>query len=420
MFVFTAQKIPTFAQNFENRKMKIIANRILRMCPSATLAMSEKSAELKSQGVDVINLSVGEPDFSTPDAIKEAAIQAISENKTHYTPVAGIPELRKAIANKLKKENFLYCEPENIVVSNGAKHSLANVMMTLLEDGDEILIPSPYWVSYPELAKLSDGTPKFIHCGIDSDFKMTPEQLESNITEKSKLLIFNSPSNPTGMLYSQEELAALAEVIARHPNLYVVSDEIYEYLVYEGKHESLGSFKSIYDRVIIVNGVSKGYAMTGWRIGYIAAPVEIAKACIKLQGQYTSGPNSIAQWAALKAIGDPDCSRDALQTMHEAFKSRRDYMMGRLKQMDGVEARLPNGAFYIFPNIKQFFGKSFEGKVIKDDIDLSMYLLNEAHIAIVPGSAFGNNDCIRISYAARMEKLESAMDQMEVALRKLV
>jgi aspartate aminotransferase len=390
------------------------------MCPSATLAMSEKSSELRSQGIDVINLSVGEPDFSTPPCIKEAAIEAINSNQTHYTPVAGIPELRKAIADKLKREDGLYCEPENIVVSNGAKHSLANIMMTILEEGDEVLIPSPYWVSYPELAKLSDGTPKFIHCDIESDFKMTPEQLENSITEKSKLLIFNSPSNPTGMLYSRDELAALAEVIARHPNLYVVSDEIYEYLVYEGEHQSLGAFKSIYDRVIIVNGVSKGYAMTGWRIGYIAAPVEIAKACTKLQGQYTSGPNSIAQWASLKAIGDPDCSREDLKEMHTAFKSRRDYMMGRLENMEGVEARLPNGAFYIFPNIKHFFGKSFEGKTISNDKDLAMYLLNQAHIAIVPGSAFGNEDCIRISYAARMEKLKIAMDQMEVALRKLI
>ena len=399
--------------------MKILANRILRMCPSATLAMSEKSAQLRSQGIDVINLSVGEPDFSTPAAIKEAGIQAIMDNKTHYTPVAGIPELRKAIAEKLKQEDGLYCEPENIVVSNGAKHSLANVMMTILEEGDEVLIPSPYWVSYPELAKLSDGTPKFIHCGIETDFKMTPEQLEANITPKSKLLIFNSPSNPTGMLYSKEELAALAEVIARHPQLYVVSDEIYEYLVYEGKHVSLGSFKNIYERVIIVNGVSKGFAMTGWRIGYIAAPVEIAKACIKLQGQYTSGPNSIAQWASLKAIGDPESTRKELAIMHEAFKNRRDYMMQRLNNMEGVEARLPNGAFYIFPDVKSFYGKSYGDVNIKDDKDLAMFLLNEAHVAIVPGSAFGNADCVRISYAARMEKIEAAMDQIEKALALL-
>ena len=399
--------------------MAVLADRILRMSESATIEMAKKSRELKEHGIDIISLSLGEPDFGTPECIKEAGIQAINDNKTHYTPVPGIPELRKAIARKLKEENGVEYAFESIIVSNGAKHSLANVLMALVEKGDEVIVPAPYWVSYTELVKLAEGEAIIIETSIENHFKISPKQLEEAINEHTKVLIFNSPSNPTGMVYTKEELASLADILAKNPQVYIVADEIYEYIIYEGGHTSLASFDAIKDRVIIVNGVSKGFAMTGWRIGYIAAKKEIAKACEKLQGQYTSGPNSIAQWAALKAVNEPECSRKEKETMHQAFLERRNYMMQRLSSMPGVKTSLPNGAFYIFPNIEAFFGKSFEDCKIVTDQDFAMYLLKEAHVAVVPGGAFGNDRCVRLSYAVSMDEIISAMDRIEIALLKL-
>jgi aspartate aminotransferase len=389
------------------------------MSESATIEMAKKSRELKEQGIDIISLSLGEPDFATPECIKEAGIQAINNNKTHYTPVPGIPELRKAIARKLKLENNVEYPYENIIVSNGAKHSLANVLMALVEKGDEVIVPAPYWVSYTELVKLAEGETKIIETTIENHFKIRPQQLEEAITEHTKVLIFNSPSNPTGMVYTHEELAALVEVLVKFPHLYIIADEIYEYIIYEGGHTSLASFEALKDRIIIVNGVSKGFAMTGWRIGYIAANKEIAKACEKLQGQYTSGPNSIAQWAALKAIDDPECSSKEKDIMHQAFLKRRNYMMQRLGNMKGIKTSLPNGAFYIFPNIEAFFGKSYHDCKITTDRDFAMYLLKEAHVAVVPGGAFGNDRCVRLSYAVSMDEIVQAMDRIEAALLKL-
>lgn len=396
--------------------MNYLSNRLMSLSESETLVMSQKSAELKAQGVDVINLSVGEPDFATPNHIKEAAKQAIDNNFSFYSPVTGFPDLRKAICEKLKKENNLTYTPDQIVCSNGAKQSICNVILALVNDGDEVIIPAPYWVSYPEMVKLAEGTPVVVSAGIDQDFKITAAQLEEAITPKTKAVIMCSPSNPTGSVYSQAELKALADVLAKHPHVYVISDEIYEHINYIGKHESMAQFEELTDRMIIVNGVSKCYAMTGWRIGWIAAPKEIAKACAKLQGQYTSGPCSISQKAALAAY---EGSQDEVVTMRQAFERRKKLTFDLLSDIDGLEVNDPQGAFYLFPKCDSFFGKSFEGRTIKDSSDLSIYLLEEGHVACVAGDAFGAPNNIRLSYATSDENLVEAVGRIEAALGKL-
>ncbi len=389
--------------------MEKVSARVASLAVSQTLAMSQKSKELKKQGVNVIDLSVGEPDFHTPDFVKDAAFKAINENITFYSPVAGFPDLLEAISNKLKRENGLTYAPEQIVVSNGAKQTLSNVILTLIDKDDEVIIPAPYWVSYSELVKLAEGKNVIIPTSIDDDFKVTPKQLADAITPRTKLLILCSPSNPTGSIYTKDELAAIADVVAQHPNLYVISDEIYEHINFVGKHESFAQFKSIADRVIIINGVSKGYAMTGWRIGYMAGPTWIAKACSKLQGQTTSGPNSIAQKAATVAINS-DGSYPAL--MCKAFLKRRDLMIDGLSKIKGFKTNVPQGAFYIFPDISYFFGKSDGETTINNADDFAMYILNKAHVAIVSGNAFGAPECIRFSYAASDEDLTYALEQI--------
>ncbi len=389
--------------------MEKVSARVASLAVSQTLAMSQKSKELKKQGVKVIDLSVGEPDFHTPDFVKEAAFKAINENITFYSPVAGFPDLLEAISNKLKRENGLTYAPEQIVVSNGAKQTLSNVILTLIDKDDEVIIPAPYWVSYSELVKLAEGKNVIIPTSIDDDFKVTPKQLADAITPRTKLLILCSPSNPTGSIYTKDELAAIADVVAQHPNLYVISDEIYEHINFVGKHESFAQFKSVADRVIIINGVSKGYAMTGWRIGYMAGPTWIAKACSKLQGQTTSGPNSIAQKAATVAINS-DGSYPTL--MCKAFLKRRDLMIDGLSKIKGFKTNVPQGAFYIFPDISYFFGKSDGETTINNADDFAMYILNKAHVAIVSGNAFGAPECIRFSYAASDEDLTYALEQI--------
>ena len=397
--------------------MKTISNRIQGLSESQTIAMSQKSAELKAQGKDIINLSVGQPDFHTPDHIKQAAIQAIHDNYTSYTPVPGYRDLREAIAGKLQQENNLPYTWEQIVVSAGAKHSLANAIMSLVDPGDEVIVPAPYWVSYVEQVKLAEGKNVVVPTSIDNQFKLQPEQLKQAITEKTRALILCSPSNPTGSIYSRQELRALADVIAQaNPNIYVISDEIYEYINFEGSHESIAQFEDIRDQVILVNGVSKGFAMTGWRIGYIAAPLDIAKACSKLQGQVTSGACSIAQRAALNALKS---DKSFTRQMKEAFKRRRNLVMDGMDQIKGVKKYTPQGAFYLFPDISAFFGKSNGNRTIENDSDLCFYLLEEAHVALVPGSAFGSPHNIRLSYAASDEELKEALIRMKTHLDKL-
>src|SRR5690554_4364232 len=396
--------------------MDLLSARLSALSPSETFAMAQKSNELKAQGVDVINMSVGEPDFFTPDHIKEAAKKAIEDNFSFYSPVAGFPDLKKAICDKLKKENDLEYTPAQIVVSGGAKQSICNVLLSIIDKDDEVIIPSPYWVSYPEMVKLAEGKPVFVHAGIEQDFKITPQQLEKAITPKTKALILCSPSNPTGSVYSKDELAAIAEVIENHKNLYVIADEIYEHITYVGEHESIAQFTKIFDRVVIINGVSKGYAMTGWRIGWIAAPQWIASACTMLQGQYTSGPSSISQKAALAAYtGDQSC----VSEMKVAFERRRDLVVDLLKEIPGLNVNYPMGAFYIFPECKSYLGKSYNGKTIETATDVAMYILEEAHVACVGGDAFGAPGCIRISYATSDENIKRAIARIKEALGKL-
>ncbi len=396
--------------------MNPLSARLAALSPSETFAMAQKSNELKAQGVDVINLSVGEPDFNTPDHIKQAAKQAIDDNFSFYSPVAGFPDLRKAICEKLKTENGLEYTPAQIVVSSGAKQSICNVILTIVDKDEEVIIPAPYWVSYPEMVKLADGKSVFVHAGIEQDFKITPQQLESAITEKTRALILCSPSNPTGSVYTKEELQALADVLVKHPNVYVISDEIYEHINYIGKHQSLAQFSELRDRVIVVNGVSKGYAMTGWRIGWIAAPQWIASACGMLQGQYTSGASSISQKAALAAYTG---SQACVGEMREAFARRKNLIVKLLNEIPGLKVNNPMGAFYIFPECKSYLGKSHNGKQINTATDLAMYLLEEAHVACVGGDAFGAPDCIRLSYATSDENIEKAIGRIKEALGKL-
>lgn len=396
--------------------MKQLSERLNRLSPSATLAMSQKSSELKAQGVNIINMSVGEPDFNTPDHIKAAAIKAVEENWSRYSPVAGYPALREAIVEKLKKENGLEYAPSQICVSNGAKQSVCNALMALVNDGDEVIIPAPYWVSYPEMAKLAGGVPVVIEAGFQQDFKITPEQLEAAITPKTKVLILCSPSNPTGSVYSEEELKALAEVLERHEQVYVIADEIYEHINYIGRHASIASFAGVKERVVVVNGVSKAYAMTGWRIGFIAAPEWIVKGCNKLQGQYTSGPCSVSQKAAEAAYTGP---QECVETMRQAFERRRDLIVRLAREIPGLEVNNPQGAFYLFPKCSAYFGKHFGDRVIKDSMDFALYLLEVGHVATVGGAAFGSPECFRMSYATSDENIVEAMRRIKEALAKL-
>ncbi|MDD4516205.1 pyridoxal phosphate-dependent aminotransferase [Massilibacteroides sp.] len=396
--------------------MTQVSERLASLSPSETLAMSQKSNELKAQGIDVINLSVGEPDFFTPDHIKEAAKKAIDANFSFYSPVPGYPDLRKSIVDKLKRDNNLDFTADQIVVSNGAKQSVCNVLLSIIGAGDEVIVPAPYWVSYVEMVKLAEGTNVVVSAGIEQDFKITAAQLESVITPKTKALILCSPSNPTGSVYSKEELKALADVIAKYPNIIVIADEIYEHINYVGKHESIAQFDEIKDRVVVVNGVSKAYAMTGWRIGFIAAPLWIAKACNKLQGQYTSGPNSVAQKAAVAAFsGDQTCVED----MRKAFLRRRDLVVKLSKEIPGIKVNVPEGAFYLFPEVSSYYGKKAGDRVIADGADLAMYLLEVGHVATVGGAAFGAPECIRFSYATSDENLIEAIRRIKEALAAL-
>lgn len=395
-----------------------LSNRLQRLAPSATLAMSQKSSEMKAQGIDVINMSVGEPDFNTPDHIKQAAKLAVDENYSRYSPVPGYPELRQAIARKLERENQLHYQPAEILVSNGAKQSVCNAVMALVNPGEEVIIPAPYWVSYPQMALLAGGTPVFVEATFEQNFKMTPEQLEAAITPKTRLLILCSPSNPTGSVYNKEELRALANIILKHDDLYVLADEIYEHINYVGRHESIAQFPGMKERTIIVNGVSKAYAMTGWRIGYIAAPEWIVKGCNKLQGQYTSGPCSVSQKAAEFAYTQ---SQQCVEEMRLAFERRRDLIVELAKQIPGLEVNVPEGAFYLFPKCSSFYGKCSEenGYAVNNSTDLAMYLLEVGHVATVGGDAFGDPDCFRMSYATSDENIREAMRRIGDALSKL-
>ena len=397
--------------------MTVLSQRIENLAESQTIKMAKLGRELSAKGVSVINLSFGEPDFNTPQYIKDAALEAMNKNFTYYTPVSGYLDLRKAIADKLKRENNLDYTFDQIVVSTGAKQSLANAILCLINPGDELIVPTPYWVSYSEMVKLAEGVSVFIDATVENNFKITPEQLEAAITPKTKMFMFSSPCNPTGSVYSKAELAGLAKVFEKYPNIYIISDEIYEHINFVGGHESIAQFESLKDRVILVNGFSKSVAMTGWRIGYMAASKEIADACDKLQGQITSGTCSITQKAAIAACNG---GLGSVHEMRDAFQKRRDLVYGLLTEIDGIKVNLPDGAFYFFPNVSAFLGKSFNGTPINTAEELSLYILNEAHVSTVTGEAFGNPDCIRISYAASEEELKTAMTNIKIALSKLV
>lgn len=396
--------------------MNPLSSRLKSLSASETLAMAQKSSELKAQGIDVINMSVGEPDFATPLHIKEAAKQAVDDNFSYYSPVPGFPELRKAIVAKLKNENNLEYDPAQIVVSNGAKQSITNVIISIIDKDEEVIIPAPYWVSYPEMVKLAEGKSVFVYAGIDQDFKITPEQLEEVITPKTRALILCSPSNPTGSVYTKDELVALKDVLVKYPDVYVIADEIYEHINYIGKHESIAQFDEIRDRVIIVNGVSKGYAMTGWRIGWIAAPQWIAAACNKLQGQYTSGPCSISQKAAEAAYAG---SQECVEEMRAAFERRKSLIVRLLREIPGLKVNDPQGAFYVFPDCSSYLGKSFNGRFIETAAELAMFILEEGHVACVGGDAFGAPGCIRFSYATSDENIEKAIERVKDVLKAL-
>ena len=393
-----------------------LSNRITSMELSPTLSMSQKSRDMKTKGIDVINLSVGEPDFETPTHIKEAAHNAITNNYSYYSPIPGFLELREAICNKLKRDNNLEFTPEQIVVSNGAKQSILNVIMSVVNPGDEVIIPSPYWVSYIEIVKLAQGINVYVPAGIDQDFKITPEQLEAAITPKTRAFLFSSPSNPTGSIYSKEELKALTQIFEKYPDIVIISDEIYEHINYVDGHESIAQFPQLKDRTVIINGVSKGYAMTGWRIGYLAAPLWISKGCTKLQGQMTSGASSIAQMAAVEAFnGDQSCTLE----MKKAFKQRQNIAFDLLNQIPGFKLKKPEGAFYFFPDVSSLFGKKLNDKIINTPTDLSIYLLEEARVATVTGEAFGAPNCLRLSYATSEKIMTEAISRIKQAIEKL-
>ncbi|MBQ7451249.1 MAG: pyridoxal phosphate-dependent aminotransferase [Prevotella sp.] len=393
-----------------------LSSRLNRLAPSATLAMSQKSSEMKAQGIDVINLSVGEPDFNTPDHIKTAAKQAVDDNWSRYSPVPGYADLREAVVAKLKKENGLDYKASEILVSNGAKQAVCNAIMALVDDGEEVIVPTPYWVSYPQMVLLAGGTPVHIPAGFDQNFKITPEQLEAAITPKTRMLILCSPSNPTGSVYSKAELEGLANVIKKHPDMYVLADEIYEHINYVGKHESIAQFPGMKEQSIIINGVSKAYAMTGWRIGYMAAPEWIVKGCNKLQGQYTSGPCSVSQKAAMVAY---NASQECVEDMRKAFERRRDLIVSLVKEIPGLEVNVPDGAFYVFPKCKSYLGKTDGERVIKDTNDFAMYLLEVGHVATVGGDAFGDPECFRMSYATSDDNIREAMRRIKECCAKL-
>jgi len=390
-----------------------LSDRINKLETSATLAMAAKTRELKAEGKNIIGLSLGEPDFNTPDFIKEAAIQAINDNYNSYTPVDGYDELKQAIINKFKRDNRLTYDKSQIVVSTGAKQCLANVAMVCINPGDEVILPCPYWVSYNDIVKIAEGVPVEVPTTIETDFKMTPEQLEAAITPKTKMLWFSSPCNPSGMLYNKEELRALADVLKKYPDIIVVSDEIYEHINFVGGHVSIAEFEDMYDRTVTVNGVSKAFAMTGWRIGYIGAPTHIARACNKIQGQFTSGANCIAQRATIAALEAPVSK---ISFMIDTFKERRKLILDLLSEVPGFKCNAPQGAFYVFPDVSELFGKSFRGKTINNATDLSMYILEEAEVATVTGEAFGDANCIRLSYAASEKEITQAIQQIKAAL----
>ncbi len=391
----------------------VLSDRINQLQTSQTLAMAALARELKAQGKDIISLSLGEPDFNTPDFIKEAAKKAINDNYSTYTPVDGYLELKEAICRKFKRDNQLPYNPSQIVVSTGAKQSLYNIAQVMLNEGDEVILPAPYWVSYYEIIKLSGGTPVVVPTSVETNFKITPEQLQHAITPKTKMIWYSSPCNPSGSVYSREELEDLSKVILQHPNVYVVADEIYEHINFSGTFCSIGSIEEMFDRTITVNGVAKAFAMTGWRIGYIGAPEFIAKACTKIQGQVTSGANSIAQRATIAAV---DTSPDVLNNMVQAFKNRRDLVVGLVKDIPGFKLNVPEGAFYVFPDVSYYFGKTLKGKLIQDANDFSMFLLSEANVATVTGDAFGNPNCIRFSYATSDDLLIKALKRIKEAV----
>jgi aspartate aminotransferase len=397
-----------------------LSSNLLRFNEPETLKMAKLSRELRAQGIDVIDLSVGEPDFNTPEHIKDAAKKAIDENWSHYTPVAGYLDLRESICRKLERDNGLVYTPQQIVVSTGAKQSIANVMLSVLDDDDEVIIPTPYWVSYSEIARLGRGKVVFVHTTPETGFKLTPAQLEAAITDKTKLFIFSSPCNPTGAVYTKNELEALAKVFQKHPGIVIISDEIYEYINYAhdggGGHQSIAQFDYLKDRMVIVNGLSKGFAMTGWRLGYIAAPVEVAKACEKIQGQFTSGTNSIAQRAAITALDSP---LSATYEMVKEFKARKQRVIELLKEIPTLKCVEPDGAFYIFPEVKSYFGKKAGNEIINNASDLCMYLLNTSHVSTVSGDAFGEPDCIRISFANNMKNIEEGFKRIQKGLDAL-
>ncbi len=396
--------------------MENVSNRIAALSASQTLAMTQKARELKAKGINVISLSVGEPDFNTPDYVKEAAKKAIDDNCSFYTAVAGYDDLLKAISDKFKRENNLDYAPDQIIASNGAKQSITNALLCLLNPGDEVLIPTPFWVSYPEMVKLAEAKPIYIPTTIDNDFKVTPEQINKAITPRTKMFIFSSPSNPSGTVYSKEELKALADVFAKNKQIFILSDEIYEHINFMGKHESIAQFPEVKDQVIVVNGVSKSYAMTGWRIGYMAAAKWITKACDKLQGQYTSNASSIAQKATVAALNG---GLEFPMMMREAFIRRRDLMVKGFSEIKGLKVNVPQGAFYIFPDFTSYLGKSFEGKVLKTTSDIALFLLDQAAVASVSGDGFGQPECIRFSFATSDDKLVEALARIKTALEKL-
>jgi len=398
---------------------QLLSTRVKSLTESATLEMTRKSRELREQGIDVITLSIGEPDFNTPEAVKNAAIQAILDNQSHYPPVPGIAELRKAISSKLLRDNNLVYKPSQIIVSNGAKQSIMNAMFALLNEGDEVIIPAPFWVSYPEMVKLAGGTPVVIPSDVDQDFKINGQQLEGAITAKTKAFIFSSPCNPSGSVYTRDELKQLAEVFSRYPNIMIFSDEIYEYIQFGNAHESIAQFPDVFDRVIVINGLSKGFAMTGWRIGYMAAPQWLSDACNTIQGQYTSGSSTISQAAALEAVSTDPAGSAELQDMIHQFETRRDLLFALLSEVEGVIPNKPQGAFYMFPDISYYFGKSDGKYLINNSYDLCLYLLAEAHVALVSGDAFGCDNCIRFSYATSPAMITEAVERVKNALKRL-
>tara|TARA_B100001287_G_scaffold156701_1_gene131841 strand:+ start:1561 stop:2772 length:1212 start_codon:yes stop_codon:yes gene_type:complete len=393
-----------------------VSDRVKNLSESATIAMARKSRELKAQGIDVISLSLGEPDFNTPDFIKDAAIEGIHQNYSKYMAVNGYEDFRDAISMKFKRDNNINYSPNQIVVSTGAKQSIANVVLSTVNPGDEVIIPAPYWVSYEEIVKMAEGVPVFIETKIEDDFKITPDQLSNAISDKTKLMIYSSPCNPSGSVYLKEELRSLADVLVNHPEIIVISDEIYEHINFTDSYFSMAAFDDVYNQVVTVNGVSKAFAMTGWRLGYIGAPEWIAKACTKIQGQFTSGASSISQRAALAAVS---ANPEVVGEMKSAFLERRDFIINQLKSISGVKINQPEGAFYVFPDVSSFFGKSTGDRVIENSDDLCLYLLEEAKVALVTGNAFGSPACVRISYAAAMDELKEAMHRISTALNKL-